>query len=518
MNDSLQNVREREDVSPMTAEVQLQNQQSKLIRNLPHFVTAICVLQPLMDVLSFWQAELGMSNTLTLALRFGVLAVVAMLGFFLSRQKKIYIISGVICAALWAGHCMACMQKGYLSPVSDLINYVRVVQMPLFAVCFITFMKRNDKCFEGIKRGFVLNFAIISVVLALSVATDTCRPTYDLSHLGRMGWFSTSNAQSAILSMLTPVVVWMAYETKRPWLTWAVTALAYVQLYYIGTRLAFVAMAATTLGLTFTFLVTRHIEWKRVAALFVCLIIAAGCVKYGPMYKNRNYYSAYAATQQGYISVEMEELLPDNPEDLPFDELFATMTNAEKRYVLAPIYAFYSNDLCRRFTVNTVIEAYNYSYHVTDLTHARRHKITYCKLLQQEHPAISRVFGMELQRMIWKDENYDVENDFHGVYFLFGAAGLGLMIAFLAYFVFLILWALKKDARKYFTPTAGAFGISLCIAIGNAYLTAGVLRRPNSSFYLSVLLAVIFYLVCLKKYQSREDAAYITPVSEEEQP
>lgn len=483
----------------MSAAVNLENQQSKLIRNLPHFVTAICVLQPLMDVLSFWQAELGMNNTLTLLLRFGVLAVVALMGFCLSRQKKIYIIAGVVCAALWAGHCLVCMQKGYLSPVTDLTNYVRVVQMPLFAVCFITFMKRNEKCFEGIKRGFVLNFVIITVVLGLSILTDTCRPTYDLSHLGKMGWFSTSNAQSAILSMITPVVVWLAYESKRTWLVWVTAALAYVQLFYIGTRLAFAAMLATTVGLAFVFLVNRKIEWKRVAALFVCLIIVAGCTKYGPMYKNRNYYADYTTTQQGYVAMEMEEIMnpdPENEEDVSFEDL----TDAEKRYVLAPIYTFYSNDLCRRFSVNTVIEAYNYTYAVSDLTNAREHKITYCKLLQQEHPALSKLFGMELSRMTWKDKNYDVENDFHGVYFLFGAVGLGLMIAFLAYFGVLILWALKKDAKKYFTSAAGAFGISLCIALVNAYFTAGVLRRPNSSFYLSVVLAVIFYLVCIKKY------------------
>ena len=56
----------------MSAAVQLENQQSRLIRNLPHIVTVICVLQPLMDVLSFWLSELGMSNAPTLLLRFGV--------------------------------------------------------------------------------------------------------------------------------------------------------------------------------------------------------------------------------------------------------------------------------------------------------------------------------------------------------------------------------------------------------------------------------------------------------------
>ena len=33
-----------------------------------------------------------------------------------------------------------------------------------------------------------------------------------------------------------------------------------------------------------------------------------------------------------------------------------------------------------------------------------------------------------------------------------------------------------------------------------AYCTAGVLRRPNASFYLSVLLAAIYYLTRLREY------------------
>ena len=62
------------------------------------------------------------------------------------------------------------------------------------------------------------------------------------------------------------------------------------------------------------------------------------------------------------------EKMPELEEGVDFKELFKTLTDAEKRYVLAPIYAFYSNDLCRRFTVNTVIEAYDYTYAVSDLT------------------------------------------------------------------------------------------------------------------------------------------------------
>ena len=45
---------------------------------------------------------------------------------------------------------------------------------------------------------------------------------------------------------------------------------------------------------------------------------------------------------------------------------------------------------------------------------------------------------------------------------------------------------------------AGAFGIALCLCLVYAYFTAGVLRRPNASIYMSVLLAVVYYLTQMR--------------------
>ena len=63
------------------------------------------------------------------------------------------------------------------------------------------------------------------------------------------------------------------------------------------------------------------------------------------------------------------------------------------------------------------------------------------------------------------------------------------------------LQSLIKDFRKYFTVEAGAFGIALCLCLVYAYFTAGVLRRPNASIYMSVLLAVVYYLTQMRSEQ-----------------
>jgi len=94
-----------------------------------------------------------------------------------------------------------------------------------------------------------------------------------------------------------------------------------------------------------------------------------------------------------------------------------------------------------------------------------------------------------------------VENDFHGICFLYGWVGLAMMVAFIGYFLYLIVKCLIKDFRKYFTVEAGAFGIGLCLCLVYAYFTAGVLRRPNASIYMSVLLAVVYYLTQMRSEQ-----------------
>ena len=100
--------------------------------------------------------------------------------------------------------------------------------------------------------------------------------------------------------------------------------------------------------------------------------------------------------------------------------------------------------------------------------------------------------------MVWDNRTFDVENDFHGIYYLYGMVGLALFAAFLLYFAVLIVRALLQNFKEYMTPEAGAFGISLCLLLLHVYCTAGVLRRPNASFYLSVVLAVIYYLVNMR--------------------
>ena len=465
----------------------------RVIEALPGILIVLFVLQPLMDILSYWMDRLGMGNTMTLALRFLVLVCFALLGFCLSNRKRVYLIFAGLCLVLLAGHVYACSVKGYLQPVSDLTNLVRILQMPLFGICFITALRRNRRCMRAIELGCNINFWIIGASLALALITGTSSHTYEESGYGLIGWFATTNSQSAVLSILTPIVVTLAYRRRNFPLFILTTAAAFAQLYFLATRLAFLSIAVTCFGLLITAILTKNVSKRYFVVLFVLLAVCVGTIKVSPMYKNQTRYNEAMASKQGDAEIMMARQAAREGNK-------NRRTLVERLPRLRIIYRYYNKQLCLRYNVYRVMKAYDYTYIISEITATRHQKIIFCKLLQDEHAPISRVFGMELGRMQFHDKIYDVENDFHGVYFLCGWYGLILMVAFLLYFVWLIIDALRKDFKHVFTIEAGAFGMAFCLALLYSYETAGVLRRPNGSFYLSMLLGVVYYLTKLRYY------------------
>ena len=228
-----------------------------LARHLPTFLIVLMVIQPLMDILSFWTDRLGMSNTITLLLRFAVFAVVCVLGFVTSSRKKVYGIAIAACAFLFVGHCISCFIVGYQRIVYDLTNFVRVVQMPLFVLCFISFLRANEKCYRAFETGLMLDFWIITASVVVSVLTHTSSATYQSTNVGILGWYSFGNAQSAIMSILAPIVILLCYRRKNFLLFTVTSVAALAQLYLMGTRLAFFSIAVAALGVPIVLVLTE---------------------------------------------------------------------------------------------------------------------------------------------------------------------------------------------------------------------------------------------------------------------
>ncbi|MCC8121486.1 MAG: O-antigen ligase family protein, partial [Oscillospiraceae bacterium] len=84
----------------------------------------------------------------------------------------------------------------------------------------------NENSAGAMENALILNFWIIALSVLLSVITGTAEYTYTYTpygadaaaSLGIIGWFSTGNAQSAVVSVLSPLAGILTYRKYKFWL------------------------------------------------------------------------------------------------------------------------------------------------------------------------------------------------------------------------------------------------------------------------------------------------------------
>lgn len=447
---------------------------------LPAALTAICVAQPLLDVLSYWTQVTGRGNTASLLLRMLLLAATAVVAFVISNRKRVYwALAGVIVLFL-AAHVAACLRVGYQSPVSDLTNFVRVIQLPIYTLAFITLFLHTDRFLEVLETAFAINLFLIAGVTLLSVLTGTCMPTYGENNVGFSGWFWLPNSQSAILGTVTVVPLLSAIRRRR-WLLAAVEcAVGFALLFFLGTRLAYAEIFCIALGSCICLLLTHQADKRAFAMILICAALCGALYHQSPMYQNRQIFSESVVEQQ-----TAADALNDSEED-----------------ALDALYRTYQPVMVNRFGLEQVQRAFGYTDDISILGDSRLGKITYCKMIMAQLSVTSRLFGFELEATKYQGATFDVENDFHGIYFLYGIVGLVLMVGFLLWFAVRTLWRMFRDPANNLTLPVCAFGMAAVILVVNAYFSASVLRRPNASVYLSFVLAALYCLTTAPRKRS----------------
>ena len=457
----------------------------KLKKVLPRLVIVMCALQPCLDVLAYISDKCGMPNIFTLFLRLVLLLGTCVCGFMLTERKKLYIIGASLICLYIVCHIGACMVHGYNDPIADVINLARIFQLPVMAVCFITFVKANEKVYNALRTGFVICLLLITAVEIISVITKTNPYTYENKSVGIIGWFNDSSAQSAILSTLVPVfAAWTVqkYKDNLPMMVLSVLFASLI-LFMYATRLAYISLIITLTGLAITLIISEHKSAARVTALLLTCVLFICLIPFSPMEKNQSMVADNAVIKQQHID---------------------SLITGNKTEDLRPAYEYYMGGLVGRFGLERVAEEYNYSTDASDICDVRRMKKTYCSLLMEEQGITAMLFGMELADMTHDGLIHDVENDFHGIFYLTGGVGLLSLAIFLLYFVFIIIKALICRFKNVFNIESAGLGIALIINMLHAYATCGVLRHPGSSFYLCAILASVYFITNQKKGRSHD--------------
>ena len=513
-------------------------------------VGIIIVIQPALDVLSYFLGELG-NNSLSTALRFVMLMAVALLGFLLSEKKRLYFIFYGIMGVFWIAHMANCYRIGYQSMVADTANFLRIMNFPIFALSFITFFNKGKKLRKWVYAAFAINLGEILLFTALPWLTGNPVYTYATLNLGVLGWFSVPSAQSAIIVLVVPLSILFAWKSGKYILFLLASLLSFGLMFFTGTKFTFYSIFIIAGAYIFLFVLNFQKKSLRyVLPLLAILVVVVGFRSYAPM-QQRESQSAYARSvyqqrveeslkNSGADQEELEEIKRELEESASSggstegeeerlqrlrDSLIGVYTDPE---VYGPVFG----NIYERFGVYNVMDAYDYTSEPTILSDSRIRKSMYAKLMWQEKDFLTHLLGFEYSDMIYGDTNYDLENDFPAVFYFCGYIGFTLYMAFLALFVGMILKAFGQDVaaawkdqasksrrlplrsaaafgggiKRFLTMEMGAVGMTFLLAAIAAQISGNVLRRPNVTGYFAIAPACLCDLTIMKRRKGRKDS------------
>lgn len=496
-----------------------------LISDKLHIIMpALMIIQPLMDVLSYFAGQYNLT-ALTTLMRFGLLALIALLGFLLTDRKRVYIISYSVVALFWLAHMLNCFREGYTSPIDDAANLLRMLTYPMYALTFITILTGRPQLRRGIYLGTFIAFIEIVLFTALPWLIGQPVYTYEKLGLGVMGWFLIPNSQSDIIVLSAPLAVFFAYKTGRYPVYLLGITMPIVLMFLTGTKLNFYSIFIICAAFIFLFVLQLGKKSLRyVLPLCALLIMTVVFKNYSPM-AVRNGMSAYSENlYNNMISESMTESSSDRAAlkavqsekrvASPERQLEKARRAITPIYCNTGIYSYRTAEMNDRFGMYNVMEVFGYSSSPGVLSDLRVTRLNYSDLLWQEKDFFTHLLGFEYSDFLMGDTIYDLENDFPSVFYSTGYLGITLYLLFIGLFFYKLLWAfagcvqqavrenkggllswlrgLGLGFRRFLSIEIGALGVSFLLALGAAQIAGYVLRRPNVAIYFAAASACLY--------------------------
>ncbi len=455
--------------------------------------TLFFAVQPCLDVLAYWTRN----DSVTPAgiIRLLLLVVLPIVTLIITKQRKSFLLFlfGTGCYCLL--HILNCARVGYLNPVFDIRYLVSVVQMPVFAVCFVHLI-RNEQCRKAAVRGVWVAAALTALFLILARLTNTGNVTYG-EGLGYSGWVidDNRNANSTLLVLYACFCIYYSFTTDSRLLKYAVPVLIVLVFLSNGTKGCFYSIFAILLSfsafLLFEALYLKKELNKRTLVLFLALCLVSVLIyPWTPRYKVTESQRNTAKGTQG----EIEATLLQKGIDITDMSPQQRFDDPEVKEVFEHYYWKYLGekpDLIDRFGMDRVLMQYQMTTDVAKLIDARIMERNYADMIFQDSDTLTRFVGIEVSEMGY-DGVYDLENDWHALFYYYGYLGFALYVGFVLYMILGYLKKCRRSFKTFVCTEAFTYLVALLLNLGLAHFSGASLRRPNVSFMLSLILALLF--------------------------
>lgn len=451
--------------------------------------------QPVLDVLAYWTNNT--QSSWAGYIRLAIMAILPLYMLFKLEKKKHFLISMLIIGAFCILHFLNCMRLGYIDMFRDVAYMARVAQMPVLAICFVYAVRNEDMKRQSV-CGLITASALVLLALVLAILTGTENVTYGVG-LGVSGWVIDNNrcANSIILVTLSCFAMLYAVKSENKFINIIIPAVVCAVFISNGTKACYFGLFAVMLGFSGFILLAHFLKGVRLNALLLAVmlslsVIAVAIYPYTPRAKVEALQASATALKDQDELVRLLKEKGYDPDAMTTEEKLANP-------VVREIFETYYNKLMwhvipemfDRFGMERVLREYDMTTSAATLIDVRIMKRTYAKMIWDDSDFITHLVGFEVSEIA--DPGLDPENDWPALFYYYGYIGFGLYIAF----ILLFIWKLIKRVLRDFKGSVNLlnFTLLLCLALqlGLAEFSGALLRRPNVSVYLSIVLALIYY-------------------------
>ena len=464
-----------------------------------YWLFALIVIQPILDMVAYFQYD-NPIGTIAGYIRLVFLIVVPLAVLITTKKKKSFIALMAVIGVYSLLHVANGIMQGGGSAFQDLSYLLKVIQMPVLAISMCYLFNHEDYK-KQILTGFTVNFLMIAASMIIAGVTGTGLYTYDIYEIGYLGWFANANAQSIIIITLVPFIIYAAMKTGKIFIVFIAMIVTGAMLILNGTKAGYLALFGILISITVFFIlkwiVTRKpVKTKSFTMMMIVLplilaFLAAAVYPLSPRYQMDTYSTGKREEENLSLQDKKQHLKDDknkdSQEELTLDEILA---DPERKAELIECYQDELDEtLVEQFGVERVLEAYGWwpdSYILADV---RLKKRINAQLVWEDCDTLTHIVGVDFTRM----SQNDLENDYSALYYYYGYLGFGLYILFLLYFLVIIVRAMFKDFKEAFSGFNYMLAVVFCLQLGLAQFSGAILRRPNASIYMSIVLALIFY-------------------------
>ena len=268
-------------------------------KNINIIISLFIILGPVIDLLT------GLStNKTNLCLSLGIifrtifLLFIVIVSIFIFKKKKLiipYLIIGLYFVFFLIGNIL--YKDNVL--INEIHGFIRTFYFPIL---LITMYSINDH----VRISKMLLFTTLLIYLLLifiPMIFGIGFQTYDITKVGTLGFYDSANEISGIISLLTPIIFIIFFNTKNNIVKFLFFILYLIVILMVGTKTSFITLVITII-MSFIYLVIYSIKKKTYKNLIkISLITIIGIVVISLIVPKTNFYKNIE-THLDYLKVD----------------------------------------------------------------------------------------------------------------------------------------------------------------------------------------------------------------------